>query len=360
MRWGRRRTRSPRCCAAAGSPGVSSCVRARPAVRLADVRPAQDQRELCAALAAELSPPHRRGVSGPRGRHPRRCDAELGADLCALPPPRLGAGAPRPARADRRGHGAQHAGDARGAFRRADGRRRAERAQHPPRRRDDRLHPGARRGQGPDRRPRVRAPWSARRSRCWTRALRRSTSTTRSAPAGRACSARRTTRRSWPEATRTSVATARRTNGTPIALNYTSGTTGNPKGVVYHHRGAYLNAVGNVARLGHARSIRSISGRCRCSTATAGASRGRVAALAGTNVCLRRVERRRDLRGDRRHGVTHLCGAPIVMGMLIHAPACERRPRPQSAHDDRRRPAARGGHRGAWRALGFESPMSMA
>jgi fatty-acyl-CoA synthase len=56
-----------------------------------------------------------------------------------------------------------------------------------------------------------------------------------------------------------------------IALNYTSGTTGNPKGVVYHHRGAYLNALGNILVW----SLRRISVRCRCSTATAGASRGR-------------------------------------------------------------------------------------
>jgi fatty-acyl-CoA synthase len=59
-----------------------------------------------------------------------------------------------------------------------------------------------------------------------------------------------------------------------IALNYTSGTTGDPKGVVYHHRGAHLLALGNIVTCGMA-SIRCISGRCRCSTATAGASRGR-------------------------------------------------------------------------------------
>ena len=60
-----------------------------------------------------------------------------------------------------------------------------------------------------------------------------------------------------------------------IALNYTSGTTGDPKGVVYHHRGAHLLARRQRRHLRHGPSIRSISGRCRCSTATAGASRGR-------------------------------------------------------------------------------------
>jgi acyl-CoA synthetase (AMP-forming)/AMP-acid ligase II len=58
-----------------------------------------------------------------------------------------------------------------------------------------------------------------------------------------------------------------------ISLNYTSGTTGNPKGVVYHHRGAYLNAP-RTSSPGACRRTRSICGRCRCSTATAGAFRG--------------------------------------------------------------------------------------
>ena len=60
----------------------------------------------------------------------------------------------------------------------------------------------------------------------------------------------------------------------PIALNYTSGTTGNPKGVVTHHRGAYLNAISQIAS-GVCRRTRSFSGPCRCSTATVGVFRGR-------------------------------------------------------------------------------------
>ena len=75
-----------------------------------------------------------------------------------------------------------------------------------------------------------------------------------------------------------------------IALNYTSGTTGNPKGVVYHHRGAATNAISNILEWDLPKHTRSTSGRCRCSIATAGAfpgpsPRGRV-----VNVCLRRVE----------------------------------------------------------------------
>ena len=62
-----------------------------------------------------------------------------------------------------------------------------------------------------------------------------------------------------------------------IALNYTSGTTGDPKGVVYHHRGAYLLALGNVVTCGMGQATRSICGHCRCSIATAGAFPGRSA-----------------------------------------------------------------------------------
>ena len=75
-----------------------------------------------------------------------------------------------------------------------------------------------------------------------------------------------------------------------ISLNYTSGTTGNPKGVVYHHRGAYLNARRQHPRSGACRTTRCTCGRCRCSTATAGASPGPWPRTPGTNVCLRKVE----------------------------------------------------------------------
>jgi fatty-acyl-CoA synthase len=104
-----------------------------------------------------------------------------------------------------------------------------------------------------------------------------------------------------------------------IALNYTSGTTGNPKGVVYHHRGAYLNALSNLIDWGmprHAVYLWTLpmfhcNGWCFPWT---------MAANAGTNVCLRNVEARRILDAIRAHGVTHYCGAPIVHAMLINAP----------------------------------------
>ena len=104
-----------------------------------------------------------------------------------------------------------------------------------------------------------------------------------------------------------------------IALNYTSGTTGNPKGVVYHHRGAYLNAVSNVLAAGippHPVYLWTLpmfhcNGWCFPWT---------IAALAGVNVCLRRVEATRIFELIASEGVTHMCGAPIVYNMLIHAP----------------------------------------
>jgi len=104
-----------------------------------------------------------------------------------------------------------------------------------------------------------------------------------------------------------------------ISLNYTSGTTGNPKGVVYHHRGAYLNALSNIIDWGmprHAVYLWTLpmfhcNGWCFPWT---------VAANAGTNVCLRTVEAKRIFDAIRTHTVTHYCGAPIVHAMLINAP----------------------------------------
>ncbi len=108
-----------------------------------------------------------------------------------------------------------------------------------------------------------------------------------------------------------------------ICLNYTSGTTGNPKGVVYHHRGAYLNAASNIlswAMPPHAAYLWTLpmfhcNGWCFPWT---------LAANAGTSVCLRRVEAAPVFDAIRRHRVTHLCGAPIVYGLLINAPAVQR------------------------------------
>jgi fatty-acyl-CoA synthase len=104
-----------------------------------------------------------------------------------------------------------------------------------------------------------------------------------------------------------------------IALSYTSGTTGNPKGVVTHHRGAYLNAVSNILAGNLSQHpvylwtlpMFHCNGWCFPWT---------VAAAAGVNVCLRKVDPAKIFELIAEHGVTHMCGAPIVYNTLINAP----------------------------------------
>jgi 3-(methylthio)propionyl---CoA ligase len=108
-----------------------------------------------------------------------------------------------------------------------------------------------------------------------------------------------------------------------IALSYTSGTTGNPKGVVTHHRGAYLNAVSNIVsgNLGlHPVYLWTLpmfhcNGWCFPWT---------VAAATGVNVCLRKVDPAKIFELIPKHSVTHMCGAPIVYATLISAPSAPR------------------------------------
>jgi fatty-acyl-CoA synthase len=105
-----------------------------------------------------------------------------------------------------------------------------------------------------------------------------------------------------------------------IAVSYTSGTTGDPKGVVTHHRGAYLNAVSNVATWTMPHFPRYLwtlpmfhcNGWCFPWT---------VAMLGGTHVCLRKVEAQAILQAMREHAVDHYCAAPIVHNLIINAPA---------------------------------------
>jgi fatty-acyl-CoA synthase len=105
----------------------------------------------------------------------------------------------------------------------------------------------------------------------------------------------------------------------PIALNYTSGTTGNPKGVVYHHRGAFLNAMSNAIIFGldrHSVYLWTLPMfHCNGWTFT-----WAVTAIAGTHVCLRRADPASIFSAIEEHRVTHLCGAPIVLNLLVHAP----------------------------------------
>ena len=112
-----------------------------------------------------------------------------------------------------------------------------------------------------------------------------------------------------------------------ISLNYTSGTTGDPKGVVYHHRGAHLLAVGNVVTCSMAKHpvylwtlpMFHCNGWCFPWS---------ISVAAGTHVCLRAVRAAAMYDLIAAHKVTHLCGAPIVMAALINAPAAEKKPLP--------------------------------
>ena len=112
-----------------------------------------------------------------------------------------------------------------------------------------------------------------------------------------------------------------------IALNYTSGTTGDPKGVVYHHRGAHLLSTGNVVTCSMGKHpvylwtlpMFHCNGWCFPWT---------ISVVAGTHVCLRAVRATAMYDAIANHKVTHLCGAPIVMATLLNAPADEKKPLP--------------------------------
>jgi len=116
-----------------------------------------------------------------------------------------------------------------------------------------------------------------------------------------------------------------------ISLNYTSGTTGNPKGAVYHHRGAYLMCYANMAAAGMTKHpvylwtlpMFHCNGWCFPWT---------VSAVAGTHVCLRWVRPKAMYEALAEHAVTHLCGAPVVMATLLNAPEADKRALSQTVH----------------------------
>jgi fatty-acyl-CoA synthase len=116
-----------------------------------------------------------------------------------------------------------------------------------------------------------------------------------------------------------------------MALCYTSGTTGNPKGVVAHHRGTYMMAIGEIL------AWAMPPGAVYLWTLPMFHANGwgfpwAIAALAGTHVCLRQIDPARIFRLIVEHGVTHMCGAPTVLNMLLNAPAESRVTFPRAVH----------------------------
>ena len=114
-----------------------------------------------------------------------------------------------------------------------------------------------------------------------------------------------------------------------MALCYTSGTTGNPKGVVYHHRGAYLNAIGCAFawNMVHHPVYLWTLPMFHCCGWTFPYT---IAAMGGTNVCLRRVAAKPIFDAIADHKVTHFCGAPIVLNFIVNADADEKQPLPHT------------------------------
>ena len=132
-------------------------------------------------------------------------------------------------------------------------------------------------------------------------------------------------RRCLPRRTRSSRGPGLEDEWQSLCLLYTSGTTGDPKGVVYSHRGAYLSALGNAISFGL--TFDSVYLWTLPMFHCAGWSYPwAVVAAGGTQVCLRKVEPAVIFGLIAEHRVTHLCGAPIVLNMLAHAPAGERVP----------------------------------
>ncbi len=116
-----------------------------------------------------------------------------------------------------------------------------------------------------------------------------------------------------------------------IALNYTSGTTGNPKGVVTHHRGAHLNTMANAltwhmpAHPVYLWTLPMFHANGWCFPWT-------MAAVAGVNICLRRIDAERIFAALAEHNVTHMCAAPVILNFIINATEKERQPLPKPVH----------------------------
>ncbi len=179
--------------------------------------------------------------------------------------------------------------DAGGSLRRADAGRRPEHDQHAARRRDDRLPDRTWRGQGPDRRPRVRGARAGgdrtRQQQADPRGVRRPRSSRMRPSRRRAFNPRTSTSPSSPWAIPPSNGSGPGTSGTRSRSTTRPAPPGNPKGVVYSHRGAYLMCFANTLAAAMQPAARLSLDCCRCSIATAGASPGTLYAVGG-HACL--------------------------------------------------------------------------
>ena len=226
----------------------------------------------------------------------------------------------------RLGDARQYAGHAGMPLRRADDARRAQHAQHAARCADHRLLARPCRGQGGDHRPRIfqgdEGGAGALQGQAAGDRLRRSGIFRRRA-SGWAIEYEEFFASGDPDY----VWAMPDDEWDAITLNYTSGTTGDPKGVVYHHRGAHLLAMGNVITCGmrqHPVYLWTLpmfhcNGWCFPWT---------ISIVAGTHVCLRAVRAGAMYDAIATHKVTHLCGAPIVMAVLLNATEAEKKPLP--------------------------------
>ena len=266
---------------------------------------------------------------GHDGDRPRAAAAQLRRVLRTHAAARLCAREPRhQARRYGVGRARQHAGDARMPLRRADDRRGAQHHQYAARCRRHRVPVRPRRDQGADHRPRVLALSSrSALARAKVKPLVIDYDDPEFSGAGERLGA--IEYEDFIAAGDPDFAWKMPDDEwDAISLNYTSGTTGDPKGVVYHHRGAYLLAIGNVLTCAHGPA----SG---LSVDAADVPLQRlvfpVDDLGGRrHPCLpaRRSGRRRCTTPSPTHKVTHLCGAPIVMATLLNAPAAEKKPLP--------------------------------
>ena len=222
----------------------------------------------------------------------------------------------------------QHAGDAGGALRRADDRRGAEPDQHPPRRAADRLLPRARRGQAAAGRPRVSRHHRAGAGACWARKRPIVIDIADAETAGRAELRRASsTRTSSPRAIPPSPIPAPRTSGTASACSIPPAPPATPRAPSTAI--AAPTSARSPTRSPSSSTTRAATcGRCRCSTARAGPSPGRSRRPAARTCACARSSPSASSMPSREHRVTHMCGAPIVLNMLVHAPADAKRPLP--------------------------------